>query len=134
MTSSYYNHMNHDDRIVIEDSLNIPGITLKQISSRLGRDGKTVREEIKKHRYVFIAANRKNKCGKQEICENIVSVVSASSAGMITVTSFAMSSRLNLPVRDWNASRLSVPAVTGFLPASSQSISTRLRRHRQNVI
>ena len=69
MTSSNYNHMNHDDRIVIEDSLNIPGITLKQISSGLGRDGKTIREEIKKHRYIFIAANRKNKCGKQEICE-----------------------------------------------------------------
>ena len=57
--------MNHDDRIVIEDSLNIPGITLKQISSRLGRDGKTVREEIKKHRYISVPANRRNKCGKR---------------------------------------------------------------------
>ena len=61
--------MNHDDRIIIEDSLNIPGITLKQISSRLGRDGKTVREEIKKHRYISVPANRRNKCGKQEVCE-----------------------------------------------------------------
>ena len=66
MTSSNYNHMNHDDRIIIEDSLNIPGITLKQISSCLGRDGKTVREEIKKHRYISVPANRRNKCGKQE--------------------------------------------------------------------
>ncbi len=69
MTSSKYNHMNHDDRISIENSLNIPGITLKQIASSLGRDGKTIREEIKKHRYISIPANRKNKCGKQELCD-----------------------------------------------------------------
>ena len=68
MTSSSYKHMNLDDRLFIEQQLEVPDITLKIISSSLGRDDKTIREEIKKGRFISIPANRRNKCGRQLTC------------------------------------------------------------------
>ena len=68
MPSGNYSHMSYDDRMFIESQLNISDISLKLIAASLGRDCKTIREEIRKHRYVFIQANRRNKCGRQSIC------------------------------------------------------------------
>ena len=69
MAFSMYRHMKLEERQTIETMLNISSITLKQIAMTLNRDPKTIREDIKNHRYVFIAANRKNKCGRQGVCE-----------------------------------------------------------------
>lgn len=71
MASTTYRHMMLEDRKIIENLLNTSCITLKQISMTLGRDPKTIREEIKGHRYLFIAAQRRNKCGMQESCEQV---------------------------------------------------------------
>ena len=47
MASTTYRHMMLEDRKIIENLLNTSCITLKQISMTLGRDPKTIREEIK---------------------------------------------------------------------------------------
>lgn len=71
MLSSTYKQMTYEDRVFIEERLNVRDITLKQISSSLGRDDKTIREEIRNNRYISIAGNRKNKCGNQENCDKV---------------------------------------------------------------
>ena len=71
MTSRNYNHLDREDRNIIEDMLNIPKVSLKQIASAVSRDPKSIREEIKKHRYLFMPKNRRNKCGRQAICSKM---------------------------------------------------------------
>ena len=71
MASNMYKHMDYEDRKIIEEQLNVKGITLKQVGLTLNRDGKTIREEIKNHRYPWIPANRRNKCGRQAECTKV---------------------------------------------------------------
>ena len=71
MLSRTYSQLNYDDRLFIEEKLNIKDITLKQISSSLHRDGKTIREEIRNNRFISIPGNRRNKCGLQESCDKV---------------------------------------------------------------
>ncbi len=71
MSARAYKQMTFDDRVIIENQLNVPGVTLKQITQTLDRDGKTIRYEIKGHRCIFLRANQRNKCGRQNSCETV---------------------------------------------------------------
>ena len=83
MLSRTYSQMNYDDRLFIEEKLNIKDITLKQISSSLHRDGKTIREEIRNNRFISISGNRKRRTVGQGISLKTGQGQSARSASLI---------------------------------------------------
>ncbi|MDF9825908.1 IS30 family transposase [Breznakia sp. PF5-3] len=67
-TNKSYTHLTIEERKQIESFLNIPNITLNQIASSLNRSPKCIRYEIKKHRFVKVRSNQRNKCGLQVNC------------------------------------------------------------------
>lgn len=69
MTKQSYTHIARDERIQIESSLNHENTTLKILAALLSRSPKAIRDEIKKHRYIVIRENRRNKCGRQLSCK-----------------------------------------------------------------
>lgn len=78
MNKSGYNHLSLSQRSQLELFLN-KDYKLFQIANELGRDPCGISKEIKRHRYLHVRANAKNKCGIQHtcsitrLCENCVS-------------------------------------------------------------
>lgn len=67
MRKTGFKHCSIKDRRTIELYLN-QGAKLYSIAQEIGKDERTVSKEIKKHRYLHVRANAKNKCGLQELC------------------------------------------------------------------
>lgn len=68
MTSTY-KHLSFDERLIIQNLLSDPNITLKMIAFTLNRSPKAIRYEITHHHRIVIRANTPNKCGRQNQCD-----------------------------------------------------------------
>ena len=68
MTSTY-KQLSFDERLIIQNLLSDPNITLKMISCTLNRSPKAIRYEITHHLRIVIRANTPNKCGRQNQCD-----------------------------------------------------------------
>lgn len=60
-------HCSFKERRIIETYLN-QGAKLSTIAKEIAKDERTVSKEIKKHRYLHVRANARNKCGLQDLC------------------------------------------------------------------
>lgn len=69
MTTLSYTHITRDERIQIESHLNQGNASLKILAAQLCRSPKAIRNELKKHRYIVVRENRRNKCGRQLYCK-----------------------------------------------------------------
>lgn len=68
MSTQSYKHFSRDERVLIESNLNQGLISLKLLAAQLKRSPKAIRNEIKRHRYVLVRDNKRNKCGRQTYC------------------------------------------------------------------
>lgn len=68
MTSTY-KQLSFDERLIIQNLLSDPNITLKMIAFTLNRSPKAIRYEITHHLRIVIRANTPNKCGRQNQCD-----------------------------------------------------------------
>ena len=68
MATQKYSHFNRDDRKKIENHLNSGIGSLKIIAGSVTKSPKAVRNEIKRHRYLVVRENKRNKCGRQLYC------------------------------------------------------------------
>ena len=100
MTSTY-KQLSFDERLIIQNLLSDPNITLKMIAFTLNRSPKAIRYEITHHLRIVIRANTPNKCGRQNQCDiahvyvlTVYKVV-VSSANMITAMIYALISSLH---------------------------------------
>ena len=64
MTSTY-KQLSFDERLIIQNLLSDPNITLKMIALTLNRSPKAIRYEITHHLRIVVRANTHNKCGRQ---------------------------------------------------------------------
>ena len=67
MTSTY-KQLSFDERLIIQNLLSDPNITLKMIALTLNRSPKAIRYEITHHLRIVVRANTHNKCGRQNQC------------------------------------------------------------------
>ena len=70
MTSTY-KQLSFDERLIIQNLLSDPNITLKMIALTLNRSPKAIRYEITHHLRIVVRANTYNKCGRQNQCNTI---------------------------------------------------------------
>ena len=68
MTSTY-KQLSFDERLIIQNLLSDPNITLKMIALTLNRSSKAIRYEITHHLRIVVRANTYNKCGRQNQCD-----------------------------------------------------------------
>ena len=68
MTSTY-KQLSFDERLIIQNLLSDPNITLKMIALTLNRSPKAIRYEITHHLRIVVRANTYNKCGRQNQCD-----------------------------------------------------------------
>lgn len=68
MTSTY-KQLSFDERLIIQNLLSDPNITLKMIALTLNRSPKAIRYKITHHLRIVIRANTPNKCGRQNQCD-----------------------------------------------------------------
>ena len=69
MTSTY-KQLSFDERLIIQNLLSDPNITLKMIALTLNRSPKAIRYEITHHLRIVVRANTYNKCGRQNQCDH----------------------------------------------------------------
>ena len=68
MTSTY-KQLSFDERIIIQNLLSDPNITLKMIALTLNRSPEAIRYGITHHLRIVVRANIYNKCGRQNQCD-----------------------------------------------------------------
>lgn len=68
MTSTY-KQLSFDERLIVQNLLSDPNITLKMIAFTLNRSPKAIRYVITHHLRIVIRANTPNKCGRQNQCD-----------------------------------------------------------------
>lgn len=68
MSAPSYKHIDRDERLFLESNLNRDSISLKLLASQINRSSKAIRNEIKRHRYLLVRDNKRNKCGRQTHC------------------------------------------------------------------
>ncbi len=69
MTSTY-KQLSFDERLIIQNLLSNPNITLKMIALTLNRSPKAIRYEMTHHLRIVVRANTHNKCGRQNQCDH----------------------------------------------------------------
>lgn len=68
MSTPSYKHIDRDERVIIESNLNRGITSLKLLAAQIDRTTKAIRNEIKRHRYLLVRENKRNKCGRQTSC------------------------------------------------------------------
>lgn len=67
MCKTGYKHLTLKQRKIIELFLN-EDAKLVAIANEISKDERTIAKEVKKHRYLYVRSNAKNKCGLQATC------------------------------------------------------------------
>lgn len=67
MRKTGFKHCSFKERRIIETYLN-QDAKLSSFAKEIAKDERTVSKEIKKHRYLHVRTNARNKCGIQDLC------------------------------------------------------------------